>query len=106
MTNKHPLSLILGILVTLLVSCSKPGEETINVSRTTGGTKRISLFGGDSTTTPVKTENTAVKVQDLKWRKQGVLPEDSGGVWVGYPGMWRPADTDAVEAIDAYMKAK
>ena len=95
--NKHPLRLVLGILVTLLVSCGKPGEETINVSRTTGGTKQISLFGGDSTTTPVKTENTAVKVKDLNWRKEG-------GLWVGIPGRWRPADTDAVEAIDAYMK--
>ena len=103
MLNKHPLRLGVGILITFLVSCGKPGEETINVTKTTGGTTRISLFGGDSTTTPVKTENTAVKVQDLKWRKQGVLPEDSGGVWVGYPGMWRPADT---EAVDAYMKAK
>jgi len=94
MMNKHRLRLVLGILVTLLVSCGKPGEETINVTRTTGGW--VPLIGGDIKD-PVKTEATAIRVKDLNWRKES-------GLWVGFPGRWRPADTDAVEAIDAYMK--
>ena len=88
MANKHPLRLALAILITLLVSCGKPGEVTINVNRTTGG-----IWLDD----PVKTEATAIRVKDLEWRKKG-------GLWVGDPGMWRPADTNAVEAIDEYMK--
>ena len=38
-------------------------------------------------------------VKDFEWRRYD-------GLWVADPRRWLPADTDAVVAIDAYMKAK
>ena len=51
MINKHPLRLVLGILVTLLVSCGNPGEETITT---------------EGTTTPSQPTLVAVKMVDCE----------------------------------------
>jgi hypothetical protein len=81
--------------------CSDPGDKIINVTRTTGGHQIGGFFGDQPTTySPVQTLNTSVKVSDFKWKK-------SGGVWFGVPHttgpQQKPADAEAVEAIEAYM---
>ena len=82
--------------------CADPSEKIINVTTTTGGQRNIPVFSGVSepTYSPVVTEKFSVKVSDLDWRKDG-------GVWVGKPhDGWikhKPADAEAVEAIEAYM---
>jgi len=79
-------SLLLPFIVLLLVGCADPGEAIINVR------------SGDTL--------TAMKVSDANWKKVG-------GAWLGRPGNWsvsvgggwRPADKEAVKAIEAYMEA-
>ena len=81
--------------------CADPSEKIINVTRTTGGDRTGGYFGDDPITySPVVTEKFSVKVSDLNWRKEG-------GVWVGKThtrgAKHKPADAEAVEAIEAYV---
>jgi hypothetical protein len=96
---------VLFATILFVASCSDPSEAIINVTSTTGGHKDSSdilgIINGDAPTyTPVVSEATSVKVSELQWKK-------SGGVWAGRKGKgkwWRPADADAVKAIEAYME--
>lgn len=66
------------------VGCfSDPADEIINVTKTSF---RLSE--------PAVTENVSVRVGDIEWRK-------GNGIWYGTGGL-KPADTDAVKAIEAY----
>ena len=75
--------------------CADPGAEIINVTLTTGGN------GG-----PVVTENLSVVVRDFYW-----VYDQATGIWssttfneIGkVSGIHKPADAEAVEAIEAYM---
>lgn len=92
-------SLLLPFIVLLLVGCADPGDKIINVTQTTGGYQTSGFSGDDPATfSPVKTINTSVKVSDFYWKKYG-------GIWVGKPSDGphvRPADAEAVDAIEAY----
>lgn len=80
------------------VGCfSDPADEIVNVTRTTGGHASVSFYDEPTTYSPVVTENISVKVRDLNWRK------GTDGIWYGTGGL-KPADKEAVEAIEAYMK--
>ena len=90
-----------GIALLVLIGCADPSEKIINVTRTTGGHRTGGFFGDQPTTySPVQTISTSVKVSDFKWKKYG-------GTWIGTPHtsgpQQRPADAEAVEAIQAYM---
>ena len=94
-------TLLTVIFIFCFVGCLSdldPGEEIINVTKTSGGNARSSWTYSEKPTTytPVVTENFSVKVSELKWFK-------FKGVWVGNGGL-KPADKEAVEAIEAYMK--
>jgi integrase len=88
-------TLLSAVLIFCFVGClSDPGDEVINVTRRTTNWltdgKRVE-------------ENLAVKVSDFEWEKVN-------GVWCsisckGVPvNRTKPADKEAVEAIEAYME--
>ena len=90
-------TLLSAVLIFCFVGClSDPGDEVINVTKTSGGNAMVSFYDEPTTYSPVVTENVSVKVRDLKWRK-------SNGIWYGTGGL-KPADKEAVEAIEAYME--
>lgn len=93
---------IITISLNFLTSCSDPSQAVINVTTTTGGNADISslLGNGPTTYTPIVTEKFSVKLSDFDWEK-------IGGVWIGRPlggGLpHKPADEEAVKAIERYM---
>ena len=74
------------IALSLLVGCTDPGEVYINVR-------------GDS-----KSHSVAVKVGDLKWSKNDLLP-----IWIGTGGKYddkvTPSDIEGAKAVERYVKS-
>ena len=85
--------LLPAVFILCFIGCiSDPGDEIINVTRSTD------FF--DST----KTENLCIKVSDFHWRKKdGLWTSRQTRTEVGVM-LTKPADKEAVEAIEAYMK--
>ena len=77
------IKILLTASVMFFIGClseSDPGEMIINVTKTSNGI----------------VENFSVKVSEKTWYK-------SRGVWTSIDDRTKPADKEAVEAIEAYM---